>query len=133
MVQRVSRRKIRIYIWLESDELIGIGRATILGLAKAGAKVVINYASDSSPANELVESIGNDNALAIKADAGEVRGIEEMVKQTVHKFGKIDILIPNAGVLAMKDVENTTEQDFDNSYALNVKGPYFLVQVGFAD
>ena len=52
-----------------------------------------------------------------------------MVKATVDKFGKIDILIPNAGILLMKDVKSTSEEDFDKIYALNVKGPYFLVQV----
>ena len=51
-----------------------------------------------------------------------------MVSETVKRFGKIDILIPCAGVLLMKDLEHTTEQDFESSMRLNVKGPYFLAQ-----
>ena len=108
----------------------GIGRATALALAKQGAQVVINYSSGSSAADELVKEIGSDRALAVKADAARISGIEMLVEQTVKRFGKIDILIPNAAVLPMKDLASTTEEDFDGAYSLNVKGPYFLVQVG---
>jgi 3-oxoacyl-[acyl-carrier protein] reductase len=107
----------------------GIGAATALELSSLGAKVVINYSSDSAPADELVKRIGSDNAIAIKADAGSVQEIEALVKQTVEKWGRIDILIPNAGIAPMKDLESTTEEDFDAVYRLNVKGVYFLVQV----
>ncbi|KAF2492327.1 NAD(P)-binding protein [Lophium mytilinum] len=106
----------------------GIGAATVVELARQGAKVVINFSSDATPAEELVKQIGPNNALAVKADAANVAGIEDLVKQTVAKFGKIDILIPNAGVLPMKDLESTTEADFDRTFAINVKGPYFLAQ-----
>ena len=108
----------------------GIGRATALALAKQGAQVVINYSSGSSAADELVKEIGSDRALAVKADAARISEIEMLVEQTVKRFGKIDILIPNAAVLPMKDLASTTEEDFDGAYSLNVKGPYFLVQVG---
>lgn len=107
----------------------GIGRAVALRLSKDGASVVINYGSDSSAANDLVNEIGKDNAFAIQADAGSIAGAEKIVETTTKQFGKIDILIPNAGVLPMKDLENTTEADFDKAIGLNVKGPYFLCQV----
>ncbi|KAK9327584.1 hypothetical protein V1520DRAFT_41203 [Lipomyces starkeyi] len=106
----------------------GIGRATALRLANEGANVVINYSSDASAADEVVNLIGADRSLAVKADAGNIAELERLVKETVTKFGKIDILIPNAGVLLMKDLETTTEHDFEMSMALNVKGPYFLAQ-----
>lgn len=107
----------------------GIGKATALRLAKDGASVVINYASDASSAEEVVRAIGSDRALAVQGSAADVAEIEKMVKQTVDKFGKIDILIPNAAAATMKDLEHTSEEDFDASMALNVKGPYFLCQV----
>ncbi|KAK9346788.1 hypothetical protein V1522DRAFT_47614 [Lipomyces starkeyi] len=107
----------------------GIGRATALRLANEGANVVINYSSDASAADEVVNLIGADRSLAVKADAGNIAELERLVNETVTKFGKIDILIPNAGVLLMKDLETTTEHDFEMSMALNVKGPYFLAQV----
>ena len=107
----------------------GIGQATALRLAKDGAYVVINYFSDPSSAEELVKTIGHDRALAVKANVSDLTEIEKLVKQAVDKFGKIDILIPNAGTAPMKDLEQTTEDDFDYTMALNVKGPYFLCQV----
>jgi 3-oxoacyl-[acyl-carrier protein] reductase len=107
----------------------GIGKATALHLASQGASLVINYSSDAKEANDVVGKIGAEKAFAVKADASSIKAIEDLVKQTVGKFGKIDILVPNAGILPMKDLETTTEEDFDQCMALNVKGPYFLVQV----
>lgn len=106
----------------------GIGKATAIRLAQDGALIVINYASDSTAANEVVKTIGSHRAIAVKADAGSISGIETMVDATVKHFGKIDILVPNAGILPMIDLKNTSEDDFDQIYKLNVKGPYFLVQ-----
>ncbi|KAK5048482.1 hypothetical protein LTR84_005572 [Exophiala bonariae] len=106
----------------------GIGAATATALVNLGAKVVINYGRDSAAAEKLVKTLGTDKAYAVQADAGTLSGVEQLVKATVEKYGKIDILIPNAGILPMKDVESTSEADFDRTFALNVKGPYFLVQ-----
>jgi 3-oxoacyl-[acyl-carrier protein] reductase len=108
----------------------GIGAAAVLELAKQGAKVVINYSSDAAPAEELVARLGAENAIAVKADAGSVKEIERLVQTTVDRFGKIDIVVANAGIMPMRDLESTTEEDFDRTVGLNVKGPYFLVQVG---
>lgn len=106
----------------------GIGRATALGLAAAGASVVVNYSSDDAAAEEVVNSIGGKNAVAIKADVGTMAGVESLVQKTVDRFGKIDILIASGAVLPMKDLEHSTEEDFDRTFAVNVKGPYFLCQ-----
>ena len=111
--------------------ILGIGKATAIRLAQDGASVVINYASDSAAANEVVEKIGHNRAIAVQADAGSISGVETLVNATVKHFGKIDILIPNAGILPMKDLKSTSEHDFDQIYNLNVKGPFFLVQVRF--
>nr|POF06882.1 short chain dehydrogenase mdpc [Quercus suber] len=108
----------------------GIGKATALALAAAGCSVVINYNSDAKSASELVERIGAEKALAIQADASAMTGIETLVQQTVDRFGRIDVLVANAGILPMKDLEHTTEADFDRTFAINVKGPYFLAQDG---
>jgi len=106
----------------------GIGRATALELASQGAKVVINYSSSAKEADEVVKQIGSDNAIAVKADVSSIPALEELVNKTVERFGKIDILIPNAGILPMKDLETTSEEDFERCFAVNVKGVYFLVQ-----
>ena len=107
----------------------GIGKATALRLAKDGARVVINYSSDKQAADEVVQQIGTNKAAAILADASKVSEIESLIKQTVDLFGKIDILIPCAGILPMSPLEATSEELFDKIFALNVKGPYFLAQV----
>lgn len=108
----------------------GIGKATALRLASEGASIVINYISNEASANNLVEKIGSDRALAVQADASNLFDLDRLVDSTVAKFGKIDILIPNAGILPMADLEHTTEAGFDEAYNLMVKGPYFLAQVG---
>lgn len=90
---------------------------------------MINYASSAKEADDLVRQIGSDRALAVRADAGSIPDLEMLVSKTVEKFGKIDILIPNAAVLQMCDLAGTSEEQFDKAMQLNVKGPYFLCQV----
>jgi 3-oxoacyl-[acyl-carrier protein] reductase len=106
----------------------GIGRATSARLARDGALVAVNYGSDFGAVAEVVKMIGPDSCIAIQADVGSIAGVQKMVDETVKKWGRIDILIANAGVLPMRDLESTTEQDFDKTFVLNVKGPYFLCQ-----
>ncbi|KAL4737974.1 hypothetical protein BDV11DRAFT_171486, partial [Aspergillus similis] len=106
----------------------GIGKATAQRLASEGASLVINYNTDAASAQALVEEIGQDRALAVQADASKLTDIDRLVGAAVAKFGRIDILIPNAGILPMRDLEHTTEEDFDFTYNLMVKGPYFLAQ-----
>lgn len=109
----------------------GIGAALSERLARLGATVAINYSSDSSAADKLVEKIrtGKRQAMSVKANAASVPEIESMVQQVVEQYGKIDILVPCAGVLPMRTLDKTTEKDFDDTFALNVKGSYFLAQV----
>ncbi|PVH93471.1 NAD(P)-binding protein [Periconia macrospinosa] len=110
----------------------GIGATTALHLSSLGAKVVVNYVSNSSAADAIVAKLGADKALAIKADAGNVQDIECLVQETVawkNGNGKIDILIANAAIGDLTcTLEKTTEANFDRHMAVNVKGSYFLVQ-----
>ncbi|KAF3051261.1 hypothetical protein E8E11_010249 [Didymella keratinophila] len=106
----------------------GIGAATALELASLGAKVIINSSSDAAPADELAKKIGSERAIAIKANAADVGEIERLVEETVSWGGKIDILVPNAGLALMKTLEQTKEDEFQRTMDLNVKGPYFVAQ-----
>ncbi|OQD99329.1 hypothetical protein PENVUL_c065G04731 [Penicillium vulpinum] len=106
----------------------GIGKATALRLAHDGAKVVIQYLSDDKGAQEVVNAIGEQNALAVKGNAGSVADSDELIRHALEKFGQIDILIANAGSLPIRDLANTSEQDFNDCMDTNVKGPYFLIQ-----
>jgi 3-oxoacyl-[acyl-carrier protein] reductase len=107
----------------------GIGKAIVENLHASGASVVINYSRDSAPADALVAKFGDATSHAIRADVSSVAECKRLVNETVKKFGKIDILVLNAGVLPMKDLAGTTEEDFDRTFGVNVKGPYFLTQV----
>jgi NAD(P)-dependent dehydrogenase (short-subunit alcohol dehydrogenase family) len=108
----------------------GIGRATALALGAAGANVVVNYLSSAASAEEVVQAIGADRAIAIQADASDLTQGKALVQKTVEKWGRIDILVLNAGALAEKGaLESTTEEDFDRLFKVNVKGPFFLIKV----
>ncbi|CZR55470.1 related to 3-oxoacyl-[acyl-carrier-protein] reductase [Phialocephala subalpina] len=106
----------------------GIGRALSLRLASDGAKVVVNYSSDSSSAEETVKAIGSSHAIAIKADAGNVKEIGKLVDEAVKAFGKLDIVIACAGIMPLKELEGLSEEEFDRVMSVNVKGPLFLTQ-----
>ncbi|KAI4595329.1 putative secondary metabolism biosynthetic enzyme [Pestalotiopsis sp. 9143b] len=106
----------------------GIGRAIAQKAASQGAKVVINYSRDSSPADELVKEIGADRALAVQADVSQVAEIEKLVEAAVAKFGRIDVLVPNAGIMPLQPLAAVTEATYTRVFDLNVKGPLFLAQ-----
>ncbi|KAI0127104.1 hypothetical protein BJ170DRAFT_702582 [Xylariales sp. AK1849] len=106
----------------------GIGKAICLKTAAQGAKVVINFSRDSSAADSLVAEIGAGKALAVQADVSKVSEVEKLVNAAVSKFGKIDVVVPNAGVMPLQPLADTTEEIFDTTYNLNVKGPFFLAQ-----
>ena len=108
----------------------GIGKATALALGAAGANVVVNYLSSANSANEVVQAIGADRAIAIKADVSDLNQGKELVQKTVEKWGKIDILVLNAGLLTQNGaLADTTEEEFDRLFKVNVKGPFFLIKV----
>ena len=107
----------------------GIGRATALKLGQEGASVVVNYISSKGPAEEVVQEIGSDKALAVQADVSNLIDIKSLVKQTVDRFKRIDILVLNAGLLWQDgSLAATNEETFDKLFAANVKGPLFMVQ-----
>jgi len=106
----------------------GIGKAIALKLANDGAQVVVNYAGNAAAAAEVVKQIGAEQAVAIKANAGSVSEITTLIDTTVQKFGKLDILVACAGIMPLNELEKVTEEEFDNIFNLNVKGPLFLAQ-----
>lgn len=107
----------------------GIGRATAVALGQEGASVVVNYVSSAGAAEEVVNEIGADRSVAIKADVSKIDDIKELVREIVKQFGKIDILVLNAGLLWQNGSLNNIDEDaFDKIFQTNVKGPLFLVQ-----
>lgn len=106
----------------------GIGRATAERVARDGASVVLNYLSDTRSADEVVKTIGSDRALAVQADASKLADIDKIVEAAMQKFGRIDVIMPCAGVMGMHELDSMTEEIYNRHFDINVKGPMFLVQ-----
>ena len=104
----------------------GIGRATVECLAALGANVVVNYVSDESAANEAVavaEARGV-GALAVKADISQLGEAHQLIETTMERFGRVDYLICNAGIWEGTAVDQLTEELWDRTIDLNLKGTW---------
>lgn len=108
----------------------GIGQKIAEELARQGAKVVINYASSPGKAEEVAAGIKaqGGEAVAIQADIGKVAEVEQLFRKTLEAYGQVDILVNNAGVMITKPLLQTTEEDFDKQFDINVKGTFFAIQ-----
>ena len=109
----------------------GIGRATALAFAKAGAHVLVHYGRSRQEAESLVVEIRRKggNADAVSADLGTPDGASLLAKQVRSIVGdRLDVLALNAGVSKSARIVDYTIEDFDSLFATNVRGPFFLVQ-----
>jgi len=102
----------------------GIGKGIVIELAKAGACVVINYKSNDEAADETLREIRELGAYAlkIKGDVGSYEFTNEMIRTTIEKLGKIDILINNAGISKVGLFMDDTPDEWDNIINVNLKG-----------
>src|ERR1700680_620294 len=109
----------------------GIGRATAAALARAGAHVLVHYGRSAQEAESLVsesEAQGG-RATAISADLGTPNGAALLAKQVRSIVGdRLDVLVLNTGISKAARIADYTVEDFDNLFATNVRGPFFLVQ-----
>jgi len=110
----------------------GIGRAICLELGRLGYAVVVNYATRAEAAEEVVEAIdaSRTRAFACKADVASAEERARMVEETLSRFGRIDVLVNNAGITSVgrRDILEATEESWDLVFATNLKGPFFLTQ-----
>ncbi len=105
----------------------GLGKAIALGLSEAGAKLVV---TDVLGVDKVVKDIkrrGRD-VLGLKVDVSRKSNVVRMVQRAVKKFGQIDILINNAGILKMSPAEKISEKDWDAVIAVNLKGQFLCAQ-----
>jgi 3-oxoacyl-[acyl-carrier protein] reductase len=104
----------------------GIGRAIAERYAAEGARVVVNSVTGSAAATAVVEAIAErgGEAIAVQADVSRSADVRDLVATAVDHFGRIDILVNNAGIMVTKDVRETTEDDWDRTIDINLKGPY---------
>src|SRR6202047_3446283 len=109
----------------------GIGRASALALAAAGAQVLVHYGRGAKEADGVVAEIrkAGGRADAIATDLATMDGPGKLAKQARSIIGdRLDILVANAGISKASTIEEITVQDFDALFAVNVRAPYFLVQ-----
>lgn len=109
----------------------GIGRATAIALAKAGAQVLVHYGRGADEAKAVVQEIrdAGGRAEALGADLSSPNGPHDLAQQVRAIVGdRLDILVANAGTALSATIEETKVEDFDRVFAVNVRAPYFLVQ-----
>lgn len=109
----------------------GMGRASALALAKAGAQVLVHYCREDTAANEVVAQIrtAGGHAEKIAADLRVPDGPHRLASRARLVIGaRLDVLVSSAGMTKDASIEDTTVEDFDELFALNVRAPYFLVQ-----
>jgi 3-oxoacyl-[acyl-carrier protein] reductase len=108
----------------------GVGRAVALGFAAEGANVVINYTSNQDAANEVVDIItGMDRrAVAVKADVARKDEVERLFGKALDAFGKIDVLVNNAGFTRPALMLKMTEEQWDQVVDIHMKGAFLCAQ-----
>ncbi len=108
----------------------GIGKEVALKFADNGYNVVINYVSDKTDVGSLQKEFEERNvqALILKADVTDQEGIQNVVEKAIEKFGKIDVLVNNAGITRDNLLIRMTEEEFDKVIEINLKGTYIVTK-----
>ncbi len=109
----------------------GIGKAIALELARTGHSVVINYDRDEMAARHTVEEIesGGGEAILIKADVSWNEDAENLVEQVMDRWGRIDVLVNNAGILPNpRKLEDISDQEWDRVMGINLKGTFYCTR-----
>lgn len=108
----------------------GVGRATAVELATRGCDVVVNYSRSVAEAEEtarLVQSRGRE-ALVFQADVADERAVEQMIGATLERFGRVDVLVNNAGTtefIPFPELGRITDEVWDRIFSVNVKGAFY--------
>jgi len=109
----------------------GIGKAIVLELAKEGANITIDYVSHPEATDELEKQIValGDLAIGVDADVSQVADIEKLIDATVKAFGRLDIMVNNAGIESRTSILDTTEQQYEKVLQVNLKSAFFGTQL----
>src|ERR1700754_3814195 len=108
----------------------GIGAGIAKGLAAEGASVVVNYASSREDADKVVAKIaeGGGRAVAVQADVSKAADVKRLFEETKKAFGRLDVLVNNAGVYAFAPLEAVTETEYHREFDTNVLGTLLTTQ-----
>lgn len=119
-------KKLQQKVILVTGASRGIGAAVARKLAADGASIIINYAGDKAGAEALVAELQQQgtNAIALQADVSKADEVKKMFDDAITHFGRIDVLVNNAGVMITKLLKDTTDEDFTRQFDVNVKGVF---------
>lgn len=109
----------------------GIGKATVLELARLGAHVIIDYVSKPEATEEIEQRVAalGEKAIGVEADVSKLPELEKLISAAVEKLGRLDIMVNNAGIETRTSVLETTEEDYDKVMAVNLKSAFFGTQL----
>src|SRR5215813_5604933 len=109
----------------------GIGQAIVLELARQGANIVIDYVAHPEAAEALERRIAGlgQQSIGIMADVSKLGDLKRLVDAAVKRFGRLDIMVNNAGIETRTSVLDTTEEQFDKVLAINLKSAFFGTQL----
>ena len=109
----------------------GIGMAIVLELAKQGASIAIDYVAHPEATEALEQRVAamGDQVIGVEADVSKVADLEGLIGSTVRKFGRVDIMVNNAGVETRTSVLDTTEAQYDTVLDVNLKSAFFGTQL----
>ena len=109
----------------------GIGQAIVLELARLGANIVIDYVCQPEATEALEREVAKlgDRSIGVKADVGKIAELQMLVDTTVNKFGRVDIMVNNAGVETRTSILDTTEEQYERVMAINLKSAFFGTQI----
>jgi len=109
----------------------GIGMAVVLELAKQGANIVIDYVAHPEATESLEKQIAalGEQAIGVEADVSKVADLQNLIDTAVQKFGRVDIMVNNAGIETRTSILSTTEQQYDQVLAINLKSAFFGTQL----
>lgn len=112
----------------------GMGAAYSVAMAREGAKVVVNFAGNAKAANDIVEQIrkAGGEAVSFQADVGTKADVQKMVDFTVDKYGRLDVMVSNAGLVHKAPLLEQSEEVIERIFHTNVKGNIFCTQVAAA-
>lgn len=108
----------------------GIGAGIALRLARDGAKVVVNYQKDKKAADAVVSAITTSGgaAIAVQADASSSTDVDRLFAEAKRVYGRVDIVVANAGIFAGSPIATTTNAEFDQLFNVNVKGVFYALR-----
>jgi glucose 1-dehydrogenase len=109
----------------------GIGKAIVLELARQGANVAVDYVSHPEAADAVEKQVAllGDKAIGVEADVSKVADLERLIAATVKAFGRLDIMVNNAGIETRTSVLETTEEQYEKVLDINLKSAFFGTQI----